>query len=781
MNHLMRTLISLAHLTKAKSKSGQIATLLLLLLVIMLIFVMVTVNLGNVAVDATKISNAADSAVLQLASNLSTKAKMLYEGLGNTYERCQRTGWLAVVLAVVVAVVITVATYGSGWASWAPVFAAIGGAVAGAIGGAIAGTGWAQGAVTGAAIGFAIGSVGAGIGEGVVVSDGSMTSAEMLAAGAEGFAVGDYAVFIPTMMSSSAAFGTLGLASTVYNASVQDSMSSVMVAQLQKDLSKLNEYDRFRESAFFTALSQVVDDPNVHADTDDLDADTNTTELIPWFAWWWHRRMVEFANVRNAQIAPLNSFLADMRTFRDFAYQSYAGDGITDAVADPPTVHSPGYLERADYKWTIDSTGKETAVNGVDINGADIGVVDGVIVDLLRPLHNFGYDTTWTDGSLLWETGPAPAEMNTWLGVECNSSGANTCTPAPTTYDYLDRIADDLREMVKFMAGIIPPTFETWVGMAYANVNSGGWGSEGFWSQPWLAALETQYNGTIAAYDPQTNWEGWRYYFYNPSNPTDPDTYYTQLQKYIDILTRLKSELVSINDRLPPCNEGKYDTNVPPQCVVCSGSCNPMCNVPGVCHLGWVWEDRPMSTGGPGWYLQCISDCSVCAFNPPCRPSIGGGTIDESTNDEFGPALGAIDDLIGRMTDFRTRIQTWSDEMDGYIVDVLSNDLGGLNPITYRWTDMRGDGRVVVQAGLFALPAIVTRESGNWLSGKTCATLVDHSDLNGDRCWIKVTKYPPSNVSLGPLGRWNPFMRGVSKVSKAYYAINSVGIKAKDL
>ena len=485
--------------------------------------------------------------------------------------------------------------------------------------------------------------------------------------------------------------------------------------------------------------------------------------------------MVQFANVCNAQIAPLNAFLTDMSAFRDYAYSTYAGSGVEDELAEPPTTHSPGYLEREDYKWTVDSSGAETSVNG-----AGIGVVDGVIVGLLRPLHDFGYDTTWTDGSPLWEPGPTPAEMNTWMSEECNSSGPNTCTPAPAAYDYLDRVTDDLRQMVGFMNAIVPPTFETWVGMAYANVNSGGWGSTGFWNQAWLADLETQYNESVAAFDPLTNWESWRYYFYNPGNPSDPDTYYTQLQTQIDVLNRLKDELIDIRDnRLPACDEGKYDTSSPPQCVPCAGSCNALCNVFGVCHIGWVYEDRPLSEGGPGMYLRCISDCNTCAFNPPCRTSLGGGTIDTSTNDEFAPAIAAIDDMISRLTSFRTRIQTWSDEMDGYIVDVLSNDLGGLNPITYRWTDMRGDSRVVVQAGPFTVPTVATRKYGNWLKGKTCSYLAHHTDE--DNCWIKVTKYPPTNVSMGSLGKWNPFMRGVSKVGRAYFGIRSVGLKAKDL
>ena len=770
MNHLMRTLISLQHLTKAKSKGGQVATLLLLLLVIMLVFVMVTVNLGNVAVDSTRIANAADSAVLQLASALATKAKQLYTGLGG-YEHCQKTGLLAIVLAVIVAIiaiVVTVVTYGGTWSSVPAavtmIAGAVGGAVGGAIGGKIAGTGVGAGLLTGAIAGFAVGSIAGSFYVAPAAAPGE--SSFIAAAGTEfAFAGYTFTFAIPVVvLTPAAAAAVMAVASSIYTANAMDKAASDVVYQLQKDLTKLNEYDRLRESAFYTALSQVVDDPNVHEDTDDLNGNTKTREFIPYFAWWWHRRMVQFANVVNAQIAPLDAFLTDMSAFRDYAYSTYAGSGVEDELAEPPTTHSPSYLEREDYKWTVDSSGAETSVNG-----AGIGVVDGVIVGLLRPLHNFGYDTTWTDGSLLWESGPAPTEMNTWMSEDCNSSiqyGPNICSSAPATYDYLDGIADNLRQMVGFMNAIVPPTFEKYVEMAYANVNSGGWGSTGFWNQAWLTDLETQYNESVAAFDPLTNWESWRYYFYNPGNPSDPDTYYTQLQTQIDVLTRLRDELLDIRDnRLDACSEGDWDTTVTPQ--IC-GACDP-----NKWHLEWY----TYSDGTTGY--RVVYDCGSCAFNPPCRPSKGGGTIDIDTNDEFGPAIAAIDDLIGRLDNFRTRIKDWSDQMDGYILDALSDDLGGLNPITYRWTDMRGDSRVVVQAGPFTVPTIATIRYGNWLKGKTCSYLAHYTDE--DNCWIKVTKYPPTNVSLGSLGKWNPFIPGVSKVGRAYFGIRSVGLKAKDL
>lgn len=756
MNHLMRHLISLQHLTKAKSKSGQIATLLLLSLVIMLIFVMVTVNLGNVAVDATKIANAADSAVLQLASNLSTKARMLYEGLGNRYEKCQKTGYLALAAAVVAAIIVTVASHGAA-SPYAVAFVA---AVAGGIGGAIAGTGWAQGAVTGAAVGFSIGSLGASFAADVEAGGSGIAGAgtELNCAGAT------FTFTVPVVvLTPAAAFAAAGLAATVYNASVQDKIPSTLLSQLQKDLSKLEEKDRFRESAFYTALTQVVDDPNVHADTDDINANTNTTEFISRFAWWWHSRLTQFAKVRNEQVAPLNEFLTEMRDFRDFAYQAYAGKGYAEKI------HSSGYLERADYKWSVDDEGSEVVVTG-----ADIGVVDGLIVGLLRSLHAFNFDTTMKDGSLIWKPGPAPKDVYTWADEECGSveEGSGKCSPPPSSFDYLDLIADDLREMVGFMNGVVPPAFQEWVEMQCGNVNSGGCGTEDFWSHSWVANLQAQYNELIANSNALAGWDGWRYYFYDPENPADTGTYYVQLKAYIDILTSLKRELIDIRSkRLPVCQEGIYDTVNPLVCNVCASACDvSMCTGPG-CSWSPYLDDGT-------FYWHCVSLCSACVLNPPCRLSIGGGTIDTNSDDEFIPAIDAIDDLIGRMADFRNEIKRWSDEMDSYIVEGLS-DLGGFNPITYSWEDMRGQSRVVVQAGPFQMPKIKKEKHGNFLMGKVCLVLKNYEDQ--DRCWIKVSKYPPTNVSLGALGIWNPFARGVSKVSKAYYTVEKVGLQAKDL
>lgn len=794
MNRSMRTLISLSHLTKAKSQGGQIATLLLLLLTICLIFVMVTVNLGNLAVDSTALANAADSAVLGLASNLATKAKMLYEGLGNRYEKCKKRGFLSIIFAIILAIIVLVVCTACVAAIGNVLTGMIAGAVGGAIGAGIQGTSILQGAITGAAIGGSIGGIASGVSGGLV--SGLSPEEMVIATSYSGImAVGSSTIlYIPALASSAVAFGALGVASSIYNAAVQYNMPSQLMDQLAKDLGKLSEYDRFREGAFFTALKQVVDDPTKHRDEDDVDGDGNTTELISRFAWWWHKRMLKFAEVRNQQIAPVNDFLAKMKNFRDYIEPTYAGvlHETTTTTTDPDTGEpvtitteslTPGMLERLDYKWTVDETndGMETAV---------AGPADGSIVGLLRPLYTSGYPTSY------WEPGPAPAEVNTWLDEECSSSGT-PCSPAPASYDQMDALADQLRDMVTFMDGLVPPTFEEWLQHQYGNVSPLGETFSKFWFRrsTWMRQLEQEYNEAMEDINPAMNWEAWRFYFYNPADPDgDDSTYYYMLGQQIAMLQGLRKELVgsanatnlpydsnNIRDsRLPECDGGVYDTNTPPQCISCPTSGCDVATCTGACHWCMRWNLAHTEF----WWYCCLDvdiACSACVVNPPCsfRNSTSlpkdTATMDTDSDDEFGPVIADIDAMIAEMTNFRGAIQEWSDTMDGFIVDLLSGDLGGLNPIRYYWEDSRGLNEVKVQASNFIMPRIKTKKSGGFFKGKVCAVLEHHSDE--DNCWIKVTKYPPANVALGVLGRFNPFNRGVSKVGKAYYGVGRVGLK----
>jgi len=146
-------------------------------MIIALIFVLATVNIGNIGVQSTTLSNAADAGALILASNLATKSRQIWQALGDCgenpawncqgkTEKCKKKSFWSIILAVViaiVAVVITIVTYGAGSPLLLMVVGAVAGAVGGMIGAAIDGTPILAGAITGAMIGAAIGGLAGGL------------------------------------------------------------------------------------------------------------------------------------------------------------------------------------------------------------------------------------------------------------------------------------------------------------------------------------------------------------------------------------------------------------------------------------------------------------------------------------------------------------------------------------------------------------------------------------------------------------------------------------------
>jgi ABC-type cobalt transport system substrate-binding protein len=135
---------SLDNLKKDKP-CGQISTLLILMIVVILIMILTTVNLGQLSLSTTNLSNVADSSAMYLASQLATRSYALYKSLGNSTCKCQSGGFgglLGAIIGAVIAIVITYVTAGTGGpAAWAVVAAAAaGGAVGGAAGAAYSGT-----------------------------------------------------------------------------------------------------------------------------------------------------------------------------------------------------------------------------------------------------------------------------------------------------------------------------------------------------------------------------------------------------------------------------------------------------------------------------------------------------------------------------------------------------------------------------------------------------------------------------------------------------------------
>lgn len=759
MSRLFRRLISLTNLARANNPRGQIATLMILFMVIVLSFVMATVNIGQVATTSTTLSNAADAAALQLASSLVTKARAISDGLysecHDRFECCVETGLAAGIFALVLAVIavficqpclaFVAGMIGAVTAEGVILLAgyvatgAAAGMIGGAIGGAVAGTGVVEGMVTGLAIGAAVGLGGAGImgapvsaptvaGQGAasVVGSSSTSLAGLgYTAGSQGatYMIGGVAstvapgAIVPqgalllagtaaqTLGTGAAVLGALSTASKLGSDAINDQNWKDLYREMSNDVNKLKERDRYRENAFITALSLVVDDPNKSQDTYDINRNGDTAELVSDFFIWLHRRHEKFNSLRQQETPRVRYFLnGPARNFRNFAEKTYTGtnssyyNGTTYSRR-----HNPGMLEKLEYEWYLDSQDNTYKVRAG---------TDGSVVTLLRGFWNNGTRFTIDDNGpkTAWEPGPVLAEYDAWVHTEC---GAGPCPAAPAGMDYIDGLADKFRDMVFFIDSL------------RSDMES--------------AAL---------------TWENWIWMFYNEEDPNDTGTYYGKLKKSLEMLQSIRQQILGIRDSAPLCMWGYYEDpanrrlqNVDPA-IPCLDCPAPV----------------PPATRPPACRRSCYTNFP-CRFSPAAT---SGHTVDADKYNEFAPALRDLNQLIDRqipnfmaaIVDLNSRLNAMA--MTGSAMD----NYGGLNPLKYEWVDTAGRHKVIVQAGPFRVPRLRTEDHGNFISGETCNELVDYRDRGN--CWIRVTR-DDASPNVGLLGRWNPFRRPIAKRSRAEY------------
>ena len=444
-----RNIISLTNL---RSKpQGQVATLLILMMVAVLILILVTVNLGTLSLQATTLSNAADAGSLYLASQLSTKANVLWKSLGQTTERCKKGGWASIIFAIVlaiVAVVVTILSYGTAAAPmWALVAAgAAGGAVGGAAGGAYAGTGATRGAIQGAVIGAAIGygagatTVGAGgtttgagtAGANTTIAASSTAAATPVAFGtpvAAGTYVATGSVIVPASAGAVAANTALIAGAALYNQSVESRMTSDAFAAAAKALNGLPEYDQYREGVFLQALSQTIDDPNTVADAYDSDGDGDTQEKVPYFQYWWDRRIQELKNIIPTLKSLTDNFVkGPLSDAQEFAKEQYTVSCTRDA--DEGVICTPAFLGRK-----------------------EVEDFDGPVAAVARALENAGYDTSF------YKPGTPPPD-----DPDCDECGPDDY------YDKIDAVSGSLKNFVSTIEQLktqdinqLTATHQSWV------------------------------------------------------------------------------------------------------------------------------------------------------------------------------------------------------------------------------------------------------------------------------------------------------------------------------
>jgi len=503
------------------------ATLLILLMVIGLSFVLFTANIGNVSVQSTAIANAADAAALQLSSNLSTKSRQLFEGLGNTVKDCTETGFAAMGFAIIGAIALLVVSFGSaapaigGWFTTAlggsqmlamTAVGAIGGAAGGAIGGEYAGTGAGRGALMGAGIGAAIGGMAAGI---TGAETGKFT--EIALVGENASAMGAASISVPiTAGLSQIVVGGLGVASTAYNEAERMRAIDDYINEIMKMLSKASEKDSMTQMTIMRAMSGVVDDPNMSPDVNDTNYNRDTTELVSDYqAWWWQRAKnipkVDSNSIANALLG-LDGLLAFIGGILGGGYG-----------------WAPDLLVSKEYMWPTDLS-LPAAQLDILLPGKD---PEGLLAHSFRALEGSGVDLSF------WEPGPQ-YDVYTAAYAHVPSTactGAACDVPPPPGYDRFDMAVASLHE-------------------AYI----------------WVSALRQQSPSALAA-----TWDHWINLVYDPAedalddpayNPyTDPpSSIYGILTLVIYEMNSWMAEIDALYPTWPPCQMNAYGEFVTAPC-----------------------------------------------------------------------------------------------------------------------------------------------------------------------------------------------------------------------
>ncbi|MDD2679221.1 MAG: Tad domain-containing protein [Candidatus Omnitrophica bacterium] len=441
---------------------GQVATILILMVVVILIMILTTVNLGQLSLYTTTLSNIADSSAMYLASQLATRSHALYQALGNSTCKCKSGGFgglFGAIIGAIIVIVVTVVTYGAGTApTMAAVMAntglmvaagVVGGAIGGAIGSSYSGTGILAGTIQGAMIGGAIGygvSAGAGMGADVGGSSLSLEETEALLAMQQSGVQTEAGIAAASKIATASAVGagaggTLAVGAASYNAYVADQNQAAAFAAASRMLNGLPEYDRYRESIFLQVFSQAVDDPNKDKDTDDLNGNGIVDEKIPHFLHYWSGRMGYLKSVIPSLQSITNTFFnGTLEDFRKYMQVQILGEST--GSSDPETgssTYKPGILSKAGAGTNVTANGSVAevaeALNPMFWNPQSNGSFDSIVS---------GFNSFISDVKSLQEIGLSrlTSQWQTYIKNFYNKDAGKTAEDGSTITDYYTMLGE---------------------------------------------------------------------------------------------------------------------------------------------------------------------------------------------------------------------------------------------------------------------------------------------------------------------------------------------------
>ena len=174
--------------------------------------------------------------------------------------------------------------------------------------------------------------------------------------------------------------------------------------------------------------------------------------------------------------------------------------------------------------------------------------------------------------------------------------------------------------------------------------------------------------------------------------------------------------------------------------------------------------DAPDFEAMPTWNTEIddvrksLPNCSTgtCATeicNPCCKfvTSVVGGSLDYDDDDEFTPTYNAVQNIINRLTQFRTALRQLRTDLGN--VEGSGDPRGGRDPATYQWTDEQGEHSITLDSN-FRIPVVDEYEGdSSWYSEEVCVGIVPQHD----KPTFTITRVDNISRSVGILGNWNPF------------------------
>ena len=520
--------------------------------------------------------------------------------------------------------------------------------------------------------------------------------------------------------------GATALAGATYSQSVINKMNAEAFKDAAAQLSMVAEPDRPREAVFLTVLSQIITDPAEVQDLLDLDGDGDYTEATPYFQYWWHYRMREFAEATVVLLSAVSDFInGSLANFADVAV-----------------------------------TGEESFLAFMSREESEGS--DGLLVELLRALEEgAGYDIAF------WMPGPEDLSGGCdWDDEECEPE-------QPPEYDELDYAYTELEGFLGFLDGIDGFTATElsasffWTNFLYdANdTENEVMDFHEFLTEfiTYLTAWEEELSGIRDSLADST-------ISYTSSGGVVIDNPFTKIDASRQDMfsSAIANAQYFLNTAMPAGITTLY----------LSG---------GIIYYTLSDETTGSYTvGGSGLYIPSGDlDYFTAGVNALDNFVSGIGpyfaTIDTDTVDEFGDVFYKIGAFIAEAQIFQAAIYQFF--YDLYNICEMSIDLsdwGGENPVTYEWTDSQGEHSVTVEVSDYELAKIGEKESGGFFSKEHCLVLQNYQDV----CWVEVGRNDQANKDVGSFGQWswNPSSEDTLSAKKrayVYYSFDRVQLATK--